>query len=552
MPEVLSKKEYIEAKEREPSLVNVGEAPVTGIKHKGNPERKEICEDVKINDPDNGLFFVGDGVTTANGWFASRETARILNDSLGEKLDEQIERIAQNDKLNAKRKEELIDALVRSQIRAAILEADNSIRTKVKADPEMSASATTASLVKLVEMPDKTQDVFISNIGDSRIFIIRNGKLIRLTKDDSLLTYAVSEKIMSEEQARQIDQADSINDVADRWKSYYSQRNMVTNSVGGHGLEKVDVHRFHVQPGDKIIIASDGLTDQLKEIEIEEILRKFSDPREAEKVLQKSAEKMSLDGTLPRAKGDDIAVVVHEIGERGHDRVRREESAEPENITQERVSSWRVQAARLQSEIREKRERLQGVDAGTKEGLEQLITLRQKEQDLSVYDYWIARASILEFEKNLPARFDKGQSVQVFRTDLEPPSYDRQLWKVSSYDEKNDYYILDHPNGTQHRFVERYTLELWQKESLVQPADVVNGYRVEGKDDKDQVVLTKKLPDSITRRVETEQTVDKLLRDELKKAQAAKKGMESARERANVLQSEIQNLTERRVKLLAK
>ena len=69
MPELLSRKEYIEEQERNIDLVNVGEPAITGIAFKGHPERKPICEDIKINDPDNGLFLVADGVTRASGWF---------------------------------------------------------------------------------------------------------------------------------------------------------------------------------------------------------------------------------------------------------------------------------------------------------------------------------------------------------------------------------------------------------------------------------------------------------------------------------------------------
>jgi len=564
MPELLSRKEYIEEQERNIDLVNVGEPAITGIAFKGHPERKPICEDIKINDPDNGLFLVADGVTRASGWFASRETARILNEGLGEELDDQIERIAQNKNIDSKRKEELIDALVRSEMRSLILEADNHVITRVKTDSKMRESATTVSVAKLVEMPDGKQNIFLSNIGDSRIFLMRKGKLIRLTKDDSLLTYAVSEKIMSEEQARQIDQANSINDVPDRWKSYYRQRNQVTNSVGGHGLKEVDVHRYSVEKGDRIIVASDGLTDQLKENEIEFALLEFENPREAERALQQRAEKMSLDGTLPRSKGDDIAVVVHEVGEHGPDRSSSEiqKESEPEIFTPEQKDGWRSDAARLQQEIRIDREKVANIDPETKEGISLLIKLKDKEQDISVLDYWIARAAVQEISKDIPARFDKGQQVQVFRTDLEPPSYDRASWTVSLYDAKNDRYLLDHPSKKQHRFVERFTLELWQKGSLVQPDDIVDGYKVIGNsggagpgsawETGGNIVLMKKNPEALVRRVETEQTVDKMVRDNMLKARAAKKEMTRSLDRANALKDEIQSLTERKVRLLAK
>jgi serine/threonine protein phosphatase PrpC len=416
----------------------------------------------------------------------------------------------------------------------------------------MGKSATTLSLVKLVEMPDGRQSVFISNIGDSRIYLMRRGKLTRITEDDSVLTYAVSENTMTKEQANQIDQANSPSDIPDRWRSYYRLRNQVTNSVGGHGLKTVEVRRFIVEKGDKIILASDGLTDQLKETEIESLLNENKNPREVERVLQKSAEKMSLDGTLPRSKGDDIAVIVHQIEERGPSRAKEPAELKQEKITKVQVESWRTEAVRLRQEITSAREQMKDFDTSTKEGLGSLIVLREKEQNLSIYDHWIARAVVQEIEDGIPPRFDDGQAVQVFRNDMSPPSYDRVVWIVANFDPKNDRYILTHPSAKKHIFVERYTLELWQKANLVEAGDTIDGFHVDGKTTDGKIALTKKSTQQIVRRIETSQEVEKMLRDQMQKARAAKKEMTRSLERARDLKKEIEDLTERKVKLLAK
>lgn len=543
MSETLRIKKIEKAREVQPTWKNAGEIPITGLEHKGHPERKEICEDVKINDPDSGLFMVADGVSLASGWFASREVAGQISESLGDDLDDEVEKIRRNEKFSDEKKQKLIDALVRAKIRSTILEADSVIRAEARLNPNIRQAATTVSFVKLVEMSVDEQNIFLANIGDSRIFLMRDGRLKRLTEDDSLLTEAVRSKHLTIEEAQKIDQASSVADVPDRWKSLYKQRNQITNSVGGHGLESVDVKRYRVKPGDRLILASDGLTDQLKENEIEYTLLEFKNPREAERMLQQRAEKMSLDGKLPRSKGDDIAVVVHRIEEK----VRKEEGEkvrkEQEEFTQEQVSSWRAAATKLQKEIQIERQTVAKMNVETKEGLEQLIALKNKEQDLAVYEYWISLVFVREVSKNFPPRFESGDSVNV---------NDRIAWIVASYDETDDRYLVKHPTSVKSAFVDRFTLELMQKQPLVRPNDVVDGLKVVGNDENDRIVLMEQFGDKIVRRVEDLFTLEKSARDMLQKARAAKKEMNTAIERINNLKSEIEKLTQKRVKILAK
>lgn len=481
MPETLRIKQFEEAREQEPTWKNVGEQPITGLEHRGNPERKKICEDVKINDPESGLFMVADGVSLASGWFASRELARKVSESLGGELDLEINNIINNKKFDDKKKEKLIDALVRSSIQSTILEADRAIRTEARLNPDIQDAATTASLVKLVEMPDGSRDIFLTNIGDSRIFLMREGKLVRLTEDDSILTELVRSKDITPADARKVDQANSIEEVPDRWKSVFKLRAQITNSVGGHGLKKIDVRRIRVKPGDRLILASDGLTDQLKENEIEYALLEFINPREAERILQQRAEKMSLDGIKPRSKGDDIAVVVYEVGEIGSRRLQPAKETEEKEFTPEQISAWRAAAASLQKEIQ--------IERPQAESLDQQISLKNKEQDLAVYEYWLARTTYQEISKNTPRRFDVGDAVNVGN---------KETWVVVRYDEKNDRYLIKHPTNSRNMFVDRFTLE----------------------------------PNL--------------------KAQAAKKEMSRAFDQINKLKSEIEELAEKKAKNLAK
>ncbi len=93
----------------------------------------------------------------------------------------------------------------------------------------------------------------IAHVGDSRLYLVREGKIARLTSDHSWVNEQVQSGVIDSEQARN-----------------HPLRNVVTRALGGRPDLEVDVQTLEMQSGDRLLLCSDGLTTMLDD---EEILR---------------------------------------------------------------------------------------------------------------------------------------------------------------------------------------------------------------------------------------------------------------------------------------
>ena len=91
-------------------------------------------------------------------------------------------------------------------------------------------------------------EVVIAHVGDSRAYLLRDGELIRLTKDHSLVGELVARGKLTEEQAEQ-----------------HPQRSVITRALGPEASVQVDVDIFPAKPGDLFLLCSDGLTSMVHE-----------------------------------------------------------------------------------------------------------------------------------------------------------------------------------------------------------------------------------------------------------------------------------------------
>lgn len=517
--------EQHEARSEQYEWVNTGEPPIVGLKEKGHPERKKQCEDVKINDPEKGLFLVADGISTASGWFAASETAKIVQKLVGEHLDREVENIAGNSSLDTERKAELVDALVRAQIVTAFQEANRDINMKAALDPRIAKAGTTASLAKLVKMPNGRQRLFIANAGDSRLYLIRGGKLHRLSQDDSFLSFAERNGQLTPERAHAIDQASSTDSLAPGDQEFFKRRNMVFRAVGGHEDQSYEADAVDVSVGDRLLIASDGVTDQLLETQLVQLLNASSDDRAAERAVQQSAEKMSLDGTAFRSKGDDIAAIVRTIEADGPDRayVQPKPAVSRADITPAHVKAWRTEIPKLEQQIQEAKRRGEST--------------RDAEQELARHEYWVAREDLRALGERLPPRFHNGDEVRVMREDVQPSTPYFARWKVKAFDAEQNAYLVAHPSGKEHRFFERFQLEMWQDGELARPGDrfervsPVSQERVwftsVGREDG-KVILIHERPEGIERQLEAEAVVEQAVAQDIRRGRMLQKQMAQA------------------------
>lgn len=107
--------------------------------------------------------------------------------------------------------------------------------------------------------------LYVVHAGDSRCYIHRSGKLVRMTKDHTVAQQAVERGILTEEQAK---------------TSPFG--NALWNCIGG-GTEGVrpDVYHLTLQPGDELLLCSDGLTRRLEDTDVQSILARSATPEAA-------------------------------------------------------------------------------------------------------------------------------------------------------------------------------------------------------------------------------------------------------------------------------
>jgi protein phosphatase len=91
----------------------------------------------------------------------------------------------------------------------------------------------------------------IAHVGDSRLYLVRDGKITRLTSDHSWVNEQVQSGVIDSEQARN-----------------HPLRNVVTRALGGRPDLEVDVQTLEMQSGDRLLLCSDGLTTMLDDDEI--------------------------------------------------------------------------------------------------------------------------------------------------------------------------------------------------------------------------------------------------------------------------------------------
>lgn len=103
----------------------------------------------------------------------------------------------------------------------------------------------------------------VAHIGDSRLYLLRNGVLEQLTKDHTLVAELVAMGQITPEEAET-----------------HPRRNLVTKVIGTHEIS-VDEFDVDLEPGDRIVICSDGLNAMVRDDAIAKILTDAWAPSDA-------------------------------------------------------------------------------------------------------------------------------------------------------------------------------------------------------------------------------------------------------------------------------
>ena len=156
------------------------------------------------------------------------------------------------------------------QLRELVQQANTSIYTASLDDSTQRGMGTT--LTALVMIPGVTDRVLVANVGDSRTYVLRDGVLSRITTDHSYVQELVNEGVITADDARK-----------------HPQKNIVTRALGIDRYVAVDVFSHDMRTGDRFLLCSDGLVDEVTDADITNILSSNASATDAANALVTAA-----------------------------------------------------------------------------------------------------------------------------------------------------------------------------------------------------------------------------------------------------------------------
>jgi len=199
--------------------------------------------------PSIGFFVVADGVGgSASGEVASRLAVRRLAAAVMENIF-----------LAETTGDLLVDRDLSTVLSKVILAANQAIldlRQQDQENVDMGSTLTTALL--------RGARAYIANVGDSRTYRMSKGKLTPVTRDHSVVARLVEHGLIEPDEVYSHD-----------------QRSIIYRSLGSRPDLEVDVFDLEVEPGERLLLCSDGLWEMVRDGMIEEVLLDRRDPQQA-------------------------------------------------------------------------------------------------------------------------------------------------------------------------------------------------------------------------------------------------------------------------------
>ncbi len=164
-------------------------------------------------------------------------------------------------------------------LREEILKVNGMLYQESMKSTELNGMGTT-----LVAAVIEDTTMYVANVGDSRLYLVRN-RLQQITKDHSYVEELVS-----------------LGQLERGSRDYREKKNIITRAVGTEDKLEIDFFEVSLEPGDYVLMCSDGLSNMLEDAEIEEIIcSELELPEKAEKLI-----------TIANDNGgkDNIAVVL--------------------------------------------------------------------------------------------------------------------------------------------------------------------------------------------------------------------------------------------------
>ena len=193
------------------------------------------------------IFIVADGMGGHNaGDYASKYTVETMRKEIERSFEKSPVRILEK----------------------AITAANDHIRQKAREDETLSGMGTT--VVAAICLNEKYLEV--ANVGDSRLYVVNDRKIEQITRDHSLVEEMVRMGGIDRESARS-----------------HPDKNIITRAIGAKDTVDVDFFHVELEPGDMVLMCSDGLTNMLEDEEIHMIMESQESVEEKAEELVKAA-----------------------------------------------------------------------------------------------------------------------------------------------------------------------------------------------------------------------------------------------------------------------
>lgn len=179
------------------------------------------------------------------------------------------------------------DHLEQSAIIDVLLQANQAVVDYGHRNPEAAGLGSTVTGLARVDIGG-AEHWAVFNVGDSRVYRHNEGALARATLDHSEVEELILHGIITPDQAR-----------------HHSSRSIVTRSIGTDPAPQVDLWVLPQTPGEQFMICSDGLTNELLDADIADILAEHEDPEAAAVEL--------VDRARQAGGRDNISVVVVKV-----------------------------------------------------------------------------------------------------------------------------------------------------------------------------------------------------------------------------------------------
>ncbi len=189
-----------------------------------------------------GFCVLSDGMGGHNaGEVASQKTVQFVAETLIESLAEQTE-------------------LMPKEMQLAVKNANEGVFRMAVSNQSQQGMGATLVLATILE-----DEIYIANVGDSRAYAYRNGELMQITRDHSVVEEMMANGLITQEEAR-----------------VHPQRNVITRAIGTDPIVEPDLFEYDYLPGDTLLLCSDGLSGM---VEREEMIRILEENKSAKQTV---------------------------------------------------------------------------------------------------------------------------------------------------------------------------------------------------------------------------------------------------------------------------